>query len=172
MALNRGTPLVALLSLALAACSGGGGTPSPSSSSGASVAAAHAGLGDAASPSAAPIVVTDVDEVFFQTPSKNIFCDLSASAARCDILHKSWTPPAKPPSCELDWGNGMYLQAGQAGFTCTGDTLIGSATQTLAYGHADRSGSVRCTSESTGLTCRDEKTGRGFTLAVSRYSLF
>ena len=167
MALNRGIPLVALLSLAIAACSsdgGSGGTPSRTT-----VASAHAGFG---APSAASIVVTEVDEVFFQTPSKNIFCDLSASAVRCDIITKSWSPPAKPSSCELDWGYGMHITAGKAGFTCAGDTLIGTATVTLEYGHADRSGSVRCTSQSSGLTCRDEKTGRGFTLAIARYSLF
>ncbi|WP_157437156.1 DUF6636 domain-containing protein [Actinoplanes subtropicus] len=163
MALNRGIPLVALL-LSVAACSSaGGGKPTSS------LPSAHAGFGG---PSAAPVVVTDVGEVFFRTPSKNIFCDLSASAVRCDIVRKTWSPPTKPSTCELDWGNGMYIQGGKAGFTCTGDTLIGSASQTLEYGHADRSGSVRCTSESAGLTCVDEKTGRGFLLAVARFSLF
>jgi len=153
---------VALLSLAVAACSsGGGGKPASSA-----LPSAHAGFGD-------PVAsVTSVTEAFFQTPSKNIVCDLSPSAVRCDIIHKSWSPPAKPSSCELDWGNGMYISAGKAGFTCAGDTLIGSAKVTLEYGYADRSGSVLCTSESSGLTCKDEKTGRGFTLAVARYSLF
>lgn len=154
---------MALLSLAVAACSsGGGGTPSSQSSS---LPSAHAGFG-------ASSVVTEVDEAFFQTPSKNIICDLSASAVRCDIVNKSWSPPAKPSSCELDWGNGMHITAGKAGFNCAGDTLIGTASVTLGYGQADRSGSVLCTSESSGLTCKDEKTGRGFTLAVARYSLF
>jgi len=158
-----------LLSLAVAACSSGaGGTPSKKSSS---PPPAHAGFGGAAASSTAPVVVTDVGEVFFRTPSKNIICDLHASAVRCDIIRKSWSPPAKPSSCELDWGNGMYISAGTAGFTCTGDSLIGVSSVTLEYGQADRSGSVRCTSESSGLTCVDEKTGRGFTLAVSRYSL-
>src|SRR5689334_22167241 len=164
MALNRGIPLVAMLcSMVVAGCSGGGGGK-PSSSVPSS---AHAGFG-----AAAPIVVTETDEVFFRTPSKNIICDLNPSEVRCDILHKSWSPPAKPSSCELDWGNGMYISAGKAGFTCAGDSLIGVAGETLEYGHADRSGSVLCTSESSGLTCKDEKTGRGFTLAVARYSLF
>jgi hypothetical protein len=171
MATNRVIPLVALLCLAVAACSDdGGGTPSTSSP------AAQAGLGGPAASAAAPPVVRDVDEVFFQTPSKNIICDLSPSAVRCDIIHKSWTPPPKPSSCDLDWG-GMHIAAGKAGFTCAGDSLIGSgtessATETLAYGQAFRSGSVRCTSESSGLTCLDEKTGRGFTLSAERYVLF
>jgi hypothetical protein len=169
MATNRGIPLVALLSLAVAACSSGAGdTPSTKSSP----PSAHAGFGGAAASAGTPVVVTDVGEVFFRTPSKNIVCDLHESAVRCDIVRKSWSPPAEPSSCELDWGNGMYISAGKAGFTCTGDSLIGVASGTLEYGHADRSGSVRCTSETSGLTCTDEKTGRGFTLAVSRYRLF
>jgi len=169
MAINRGIPLVALLGLAVAACSSGaGGTPSTKSS----LPPAHAGFGGAAASADTPVVVTDVEQMFFRTPSKNIICDLHESAVRCDIVHKSWSPPPEPSSCELDWANGMYIAAGKAGFTCTGDSLIGVASETLEYGHADRSGSVRCTSESSGLTCADEKTGRGFTLAVSRYRLF
>jgi len=169
MATNRGIPLAVLLSLAIAACSSGaGGAPSKKSS----LPPAHAGFGGATASAAAPVVVTDVGEVFFRTPSKNIICHLHESAVRCDILHKSWSPPAKPSSCELDWGFGMYISAGKAGFTCTGDSLIGVESVTLEYGQADRSGSVRCTSESSGLTCTDEKTGRGFTLAISRYGLF
>jgi hypothetical protein len=161
MALNRGIPLVALLSLAVAACtSGGGGTPSSSA-----LPSAHAGFGG-------PKASNVVGEVFFHTPSKNIICDLNPSAVRCDIISKSWSPPAKPSSCELDWGNGMYISTGKAGFTCTGDSLISAASETLEYGQADRSGSVLCTSERSGLTCKDETTGRGFTLANARYSLF
>lgn len=149
---------------ALFACDGGG---DPSAHS--STASARAGFGG---PPAASPVVSEVGEIFFQTPSKNIFCSLADSKVRCDIVHKSWTPPPKPSGCELDWGNGMYIEAGKAGVTCTGDTLIGSAKGTLEYGRAYRSGSVLCDSESMGLTCRDEQTGRGFTLAVARYSIF
>jgi hypothetical protein len=108
----------------------------------------------------------------FRTPSKNIFCSLTESAVRCDIVKKTWIPPTKPADCELDWGNGMYISSGKAGMTCAGDTLIGSSQQALEYGNAYRSGTVLCESESTGLTCRDEKTGRGFTLAAARYSIF
>jgi hypothetical protein len=116
--------------------------------------------------------ISGVGEALFQTPSNNIICSLTRSAVRCDIVRKTWTPPPKPADCELDWGNGMYIEAGKAGMTCTGDTLIGSAKETLDYGKGLRSGTVACESVSTGLTCRDEKSGRGFTLAVGRYSIF
>jgi hypothetical protein len=166
MAPNRRPATLGLLLCALlAACDPAGGnpgttTPPPS---------AHAGLGGPATPSP---VVSEVGDTMFQTPSKNIFCSLTTSAVRCDIVKKTWTPPTQPADCELDWGNGMYISKGKAGMTCAGDTLIGSAQLILDYGNAYRSGTVLCESESTGLTCKDEKTGRGFTLAVARYSIF
>jgi hypothetical protein len=154
-----------VLCCALAGCTSGegggeGATTAPS---------ARVGFGGPAS--AAP-VVSEVDEVIFRTPSKNIFCALHPSGVRCDILRKTWKPPAKPADCELDWGNGLYLSSGRTGITCTGDSLVGAATETLEYGRGYRSGDVRCDSESSGLTCKDEKSGRGFTLASARYSLF
>ena len=157
------------LCLALAGCtSSGGGAASPTAPP---PSAAHEGFGGpAVSPAAASPVA--VGEVIFRTPSKNIFCALSRSEVRCDIIRKTWKPPAKPADCDLDWGNGLYISSGRSGVTCAGDTLIGAATETLAYGRGYRSGDVVCDSESVGLTCRDEKTGRGFTLASARYSLF
>jgi hypothetical protein len=162
----RGLFALALVGLTVAACSSG---PSDSPAGGGVTPSARAGLGGA--PSSA-VDISDVGEATFRTPSNNIVCSLTSSAVRCDILRKTWTPPAKPADCELDWGNGMYIEAGRAGMTCTGDTLLGSAKDTLAYGKGLRSGTVACESANTGLTCRDEKTGRGFTLAVARYSIF
>jgi hypothetical protein len=155
----------ALLALggALAGCTSSDPAPSPTSVP----PSARAGLGG---PS--PSVSEVADEVVFRMPSKNIFCAMHPSTARCDIIHKTWTPPAKPATCELDWGNGLYISSGQAAVTCTGDSLIGAATTTLDYGRAYRSGDVLCESQSAGVTCQDEKTGRGFTLAAARYSIF
>ncbi|GAA2623046.1 hypothetical protein Adu01nite_02520 [Paractinoplanes durhamensis] len=140
----------------------GGGDPSPTPS-------AHAGFGG---PPTSAAVVTEVDEAMFRTPSKNIFCSLTPSQVRCDIGQKKWNLPTKPADCEFDWGNGIYIAEGKVGFTCTGDTLLGSATETLEYGSALRSGDVLCSSGSSGLTCKDEKSGRGFTMAIARYSFF
>jgi uncharacterized protein DUF6636 len=158
------TRVLAALALcaALTGCDPGGAGSAPPPS-------AHAGFGG---PTTGSPTVADVDEAMFRTPSKNIFCALTRSAVRCDIAQNKWTLPTKPADCELDWGNGAYIDRGKAGFTCTGDTLLGTATETLEYDHALRSGDVLCTSESTGLTCKDEKTGRGFTMSVARYSFF
>ena len=109
----------------------------------------------------------------FLTPSKNIGCDLRAATVRCDIGHKSWTPPPKPADCRLDWGNGVYLDKTKvANFTCAGDTLLGAPAVVLAYGSAVRAGDFLCDSEVAALHCENEKTGHGFTLSVQDYNLF
>ncbi|MCO8271907.1 hypothetical protein M1L60_15030 [Actinoplanes sp. TRM 88003] len=165
----RGLVAVALLG-ALSGCSlfessteggsGAGPTSTPS---------ANVGFGGPTSARTAPAVV---DEAMFRTPSQNIACALTESEVRCDIVRKTWKPPAKPADCELDWGNGLVVSGGEATFTCAGDTLVGTSETTLEYGQALRSGTVRCDSDSAGLTCKDDETGHGFTLAQSRYTLF
>ena len=115
---------------------------------------------------------SEVDEAMFRTPSQNIACALTRSAVRCDIVRKTWQPPAKPADCELDWGNGLAISNGKVTFTCAGDTVIGTSESTLEYGQALRAGTVRCDSENQSLSCKDEKTGHGFTLAASRYTMF
>jgi hypothetical protein len=162
----RISPL-ALLALvcALAGCTSsqpkGNGSSEPPS--------ARAGFGG---PSSATLVVSEVDEVVFRTPSKNIFCALRPSAVRCEILQKKWQPPAKPATCDFDWGGGLFIESGKVDFLCVSDSVFSEAKTTLDYGRGYRSGDVLCDSESAGLTCRDEKTGRGFTLASARYSVF
>jgi hypothetical protein len=166
MALIRKLAALALCG-ALTGCSLTHGTGSGGPSA---LPSARAGFGGAPS---SPAVVSEVEEAIFHTPSRNIFCALTKSAVRCDILHKTWRPPPKPADCELDWGFGLFLERGKAGIICAGDSVIGATPQeTLAYGRALRSGDVVCASESSGLTCKDQKTGGGFTLASARYSLF
>ncbi len=154
----------------LSACSssGGGGRPRTSSSP-----AANAGLGDRQTSSAAPFSVRDVERASFQTPSKNITCDLTAAQVRCDIAKRDWTATAKPGSCRLDWGNGVYVGGSAvAGFMCAGDTLMGSASLVLEYGTGLRSGDFVCDSESSAIRCDNEQTGHGFTLSIQDYYFY
>jgi uncharacterized protein DUF6636 len=161
----RSGVLVTVLS-AFSALLAGGCTPSaghqPTASSPPS---AQVGFG-------ARIPETEVEQATFRTPSKNIVCLLNRDSVRCDIGRKSWTPPAKPTGCQLDWGHGAFIDAGKAGVTCAGDSLLGEPARLLDYGTGLRSGDVSCESESTGLRCADERTGHGFTLAMAEYELF
>jgi hypothetical protein len=159
--------LLILLTGALSAC-GASGRPSPSPTR-----AANVGLGNR-QPSAGPsLVVRKVEQATFQTPSKNITCDLSADQVRCDIAKRNWSAPSKPASCDLAWGNGVYVdKSAVADFMCAGDTLAGSATLVLEYGSGLRSGDFLCDSESAAIRCENEHTGHGFTLAIEDYNLF
>ncbi|MBM2617616.1 hypothetical protein JIG36_18845 [Actinoplanes sp. LDG1-06] len=166
MAVIRGILVLALLGV-LSGCSllDAGATPTPTTAP----PSAKAGFGG---PDPTPVAAAVVDEAMFRTPSENIYCALTESEVRCDIVRKTWSAPVKPADCELDWGNGLVVTGGKVVFTCAGDTLLGSAESTLKYGEALRAGTVRCDSESVGLTCKDEKTGHGFTLASAQYEIF
>jgi hypothetical protein len=164
-----GLGLAAVAGVVLAGCSGSGdGANRPSV---APSAAANVGLG-AAPTSVVPNVTKKVTEAAFKTPSQNIGCYLSAEAARCDIVKKSWAPPPKPADCELDWGSGITVsQDGEATFTCAGDTVLG-AGDVLAYGQSLRAGDFVCDSASTGMRCSNLSSGHGFMLSMQQYDVF
>lgn len=108
---------------------------------------------------------------FFYTPSRNIGCALSPEGIRCDIHHKTWTPPPKPGDCMLDWGHSVGLETGPGEVLCTGDTLLTGDYRLLAYGEQLRRGIFGCASHENGLTCTNN-TGHGFFLSVSELRLF
>jgi len=158
-----------VLVAAVSACTGSGGGHAGTPSSPPTVA----GNADPTVPSVAPPQIRDVSQAIFLSPSKNIGCDLSAFAVRCDIGRRAWTAPAKPADCELDWGNGVHLEPGKpAAFLCTGDSLLGATKDILGYGHALRAGDFLCDSESAAMRCRNERTGHGFTLSAENYTLY
>jgi hypothetical protein len=108
----------------------------------------------------------------FTSPSGNIGCYIDRGTVRCDIAERDWEPPAAPDDCELDFGQGISMEAGGApAFVCAGDTALEGGPP-LDYGMSIASGLLRCESEEAGMTCRDIETGRGFTLSKERYELF
>jgi hypothetical protein len=165
MAVN---PMLAasLLVVALAGCGSPGSSADVRTTS---TPATEVGLGAAPSPSEPVSVVTEAN---FQSPSKNITCDLTTGAVRCEIVKRDWQPPPRPATCQLGWGHGMSIANGKADFVCAGDTVIGTASEVLPYGSSLRAGSVQCYSGSTAMRCIDEKSAHGFTLAVADYNLF
>lgn len=154
--------------LVVAGCGSAGSSPDvPASSS----HNAQVGLGAAPSSATSPSVSV-VQAANFQSPSKNITCDLTVGAVRCEIVNRQWEPPPSPASCRLAWGHSMSIENGKAAFVCAGDTVIGTATRVLPYGSSLRAGSVQCDSGDAALRCFDVKTQSGFTLAVADYDLF
>lgn len=120
-------------------------------------------------PPAADITVEELTG--FTSPTGNIGCYIDAKSVRCDIAERDWQPPKAPADCELDYGQGITLNAGAAPeFVCAGDTAIG-AGDPLPYGESIAAGLLRCESAESGMTCSDTETGRSFTISKEAYSL-
>ena len=110
--------------------------------------------------------------VGFQSPSGNIGCYMSGKFARCDIVKHDWMAPPKPPTCELDWGQGVTVaRHGKAEFVCAGDTAINDE-RVLGYGESISRGRFRCVSKETKMKCLNERSDHGFKLSKDRVKLF
>jgi len=125
--------------------------------------------------------------VHFRSPSGNINCigqaATSGSPAFVQCLVKTATWPVKrpkPASCDLDW-DPQSLALGNRRVSvgsCRGDIgplCIDPADPcfTLRYGRSVDIGPIRCTSATTGVTCRYRGGRRvGFLIARERYVLY
>jgi len=110
----------------------------------------------------------------FRTPTGNIGCDVRASGARCDIVRHSYTPPRRPASCQLEWGDSLEVgRTGRGRFVCHGDTVLPppGRRHRVPYGTTVRRGTIRCTVTRAGVTCRNAR-GHGFTLSRQRARTF
>jgi hypothetical protein len=109
--------------------------------------------------------VASAASVHFESPSGNINCyvySTPSSFAECLVRSGSWPHlPPKPRSCTLDWAPysvGLTGQRVSLG-ACRGDVgpLCGAGSgrcTVLAYGTSVTVGTVRCSSATTGVTCR------------------
>jgi hypothetical protein len=113
----------------------------------------------------------------FQTPSGNIFCNghvTGSGGLGCTIVSKSGTPPmVKPNSCSGYWGHEFKLGGnGNASMTCRASAPSqADYTDIAPYGESAEFGNITCTSERTGLSCRN-KLGHGFFLSRSSQQIF
>jgi hypothetical protein len=108
----------------------------------------------------------------FRTSSGSIGCTLSNGQARCDISVRSWSPPPKPGSCSLAWGQGLVVGSpGGAHFVCAGDSALDPNGPVVANGEDDSVGSMTCQARKVGVTCFD-KAGHGFLIAGTGYTMF
>jgi hypothetical protein len=159
--------------LALTACGGSTVTPSGSTSSVAAqttVSEPATASGKQLGPQAADHEVHELTG--FVSPTGNVSCMVDASWARCDIMDRDWSPPPRPADCEFDYGQGISLAPGeQPQFVCAGDTAFG-ADEVLPYGQSITAGVLRCESAQSWITCRDVRTGHGFSISREAYRLF
>jgi hypothetical protein len=99
----------------------------------------------------------------FQTPSKRIRCAAFSSGGpgafvRCDLLF-------------LNDRAALLRARGRGRIVKVTDAVASPAAPVLAYGHSLRFRSFRCTSRTTGLTCRNRH-GHGFFVSRERRRVF
>ena len=141
---------------------------------GALLTAAVAPVG-AASPGAhaAPAAAPAASYATFKAPSKNIFCAMSATSVRCDVLIHTYKPTKRPSWCEADWGSSMSVgKSGKGHFLCVADSTNDPSDPILAYGHSKSFGRYTCTSRTDGMRCRNRWTGHGFQVAKPKYTVW
>jgi hypothetical protein len=117
----------------------------------------------------------------FRTPSKQIHCMFVTSEGKaepngvaCDINQSFVRVPVRPrPSdCEYDWGQRFELgNDSDAGLECASDWVGSDESPVLAYGNSIKAGKIVCSSEETGLTCKNAN-GRGFFLSRRAQRIF
>ena len=112
-----------------------------------------------------------------RTPSGNIACTLTTETGdevTCEIFTTSWrTPPSTTSPCTGEpHGAGLALDvAGVPGIVCLGQDMRVARFRVLPVGHAVRVGADVCASLTTGMTCQNLTSGRGFTLGREAYRL-
>lgn len=124
-----------------------------------------------ASTQQASFPVNAAGQVTFHSPSGNITCAVTITAAQC-ALDESWPlSAAQSRSCEPAALQGADLQAGLAArFLCATDVLVPGRSGELGYGYSLSHGPFTCTSATTGVTCRDRESGHAFTVSREEYS--
>jgi hypothetical protein len=97
---------------------------------------------------------------FFHSPSGNIQCEMASKDSRGNYAYCQTFKPLASANLGL---NGHTK-------VCSGSSCVGDGPPeafTLGYGKAVRLGAFRCTSRTTGMTCRVVGKGHGFTISHS-----
>ncbi|OLO72678.1 hypothetical protein [Actinomyces oris] len=115
------------------------------------------------------------------SPSGNIGCDLSVHYAGCGVLsYRSNGTYGKDEAGSPKWwfdlsSGGTPQLAGRSEGAFSLDEAFrggGSSPQVVEYGQSVTFGSWVCSSEETGMTCRNTETGHGVFLSSGRYETF
>lgn len=139
------------------------------------------------------------DQASFVMPSGNIQCVLRVGSAVCQIANKSFEPAVEDMSdqvlgdCTAANADAITVLEGEAAaWTCTSETIRGQAAiglggwwaaqgvgtsesvegadlAVLNYGQKMQLSTILCSSETTGISCRDTAGTAGFSLARESY---
>jgi hypothetical protein len=101
----------------------------------------------------------------FRSPSGAIGCVYYEKTLRCDVAGGVKPLPPTPRSCQLDWGQGLWLgQRGGASVVCAGDTALDQNARVVRYGTTWRGDGIACASSTGGMRCTNAD-GHGFLIA-------
>lgn len=100
----------------------------------------------------------------FISPSGNIACSLEGTTVGCTLKERTYTAE----DCPANGPFSISVGEDDAALACGTDFRRDGAA-TLEYGSAAKNGDVACTSESSGVTCWNTRTGRGFFVSKSTY---
>ena len=179
--------LVIALVVVILATRGGPETPPPTSA--AASATADPATPPATSPSAQasqtatsptrtedPTEGEDEDEArLFASPSGNIVCSISPDGASCSIAELSAEGLVEDEDCEGTVGHVVRVTAEGAERPCVTGRPPGKApsgTPELEYETSTSAFGYTCTSSRSGIICRHDGTGHGFSIARAGSSLF
>lgn len=105
------------------------------------------------------------------SPSGNIRCTLSGDDVSCS-LEEHFLENDTGGECTEDAPFAVRVGAeGEPQLDCGQSVASGDARE-LAYGESAKNGNVACASESSGMTCWNTRTGKGFTVAKDTYETF
>ena len=124
-----------------------------------------------------PVIGASVVELdHFRSPTGNIGCLITTERVQCEIAeHDFALPPESTPCVQSDWVASLQVTstAGTAPTVgaCQSDTVLGAAHE-LPYGTASVIGDFACLSQESGMTCWNQVTRHGFSVARANYAVF
>ena len=119
---------------------------------------------------------TSEEPLLFASPSGNIQCSVTADAASCTISSVADGALIEDDSCEGTVGHVVRVDSfGEAERPCLLDDPPKQAPKSmpvLDYEESNAAFGFTCTSSRSGIICRHEETGHGFSVARAGSSLF
>lgn len=130
----------------------------------------------------APTSLIDVpyarnESYYFTSPDGQFHCGIIKLPTRSEAGCEGVTDPVppRPDDCVVNWGNGIRVtNEGEGAFMCSGGPvyLPGDVTAALPAGATLSKLGFSCTTTDTDVTCINDDTGHGFTVAAGSNETF
>ena len=119
------------------------------------------------------------ESYYFTTPDGNFQCGIIKLPTRIEAGCEGTTTPVppRPESCMVNWGNGIRVtDEGEGAFMCSGGEVYTSggpdADPVLAAGQPLSKLGFTCTTTATDVSCVNDQTTHGFTVAADSNEVF